>query len=342
MPDAASSDARARRAAAFVRSAGWGGVEPRPLAGDASFRKYYRLDDGGRRAVLMDAPPPQEDVRPFLRIARLLARLGFSAPRILAADEADGFLLLEDLGDDTFARRLAAGADEGALYALAVDALIALHRRVGAEHLDGVPRFDEARALREAGLLLDWYWPAVTGAPADAALRAGYEAAWRAALPALWSVPDTLVLFDFHVDNLMVVPGRAGVAACGLLDFQDAVIAPVAFDLLSLLEDVRRDVPPALVEAMYGRYLAAFPALDRDAFAASYASIGAQRNTRIVGVFTRLMVRDGKPRYLQLIPRVWRLLEGDLAHPALAPVRTWFDRHLPGERRIVPNLPSAA
>lgn len=319
----------------FVNRAGWGTAARGLLAGDASFRKYYRLQLGAERAVLMDAPPPQENVRPFVTIARHLTDLGLSAPRILFADVEQGFLLLEDLGDDTYTRKLAAGADESSLYALAVDLLIDLHRRfkIAAD----VPRFDEARALREVNLLLDWYWPAIMNEPASPAIRESYAAAWQAALPAIWSAPDSLTLFDFHVDNLMLLP-RQGVAACGLLDFQDAVIAPIAFDLVSLLEDVRRDVPADLATAMKARYLAAFPALDRTRFETSYAAIGAQRNTRIVGVFTRLMVRDSKPRYLALIPRVWRLLEGDLAHPAMAPVRAWMDRHLPPTRRIIPPV----
>jgi aminoglycoside/choline kinase family phosphotransferase len=323
--------------AAFLERAGWGGATRGLLAGDASFRKYHRIAQDGRRAVLMDAPPPMENVRPFLAIARHLLRLGLSAPKIFADDVDQGFLLLEDLGDDTYTRKLANGADEAGLYALAVDLLIDLHRRFDVSQAPDVPRFDPARALREANLLLDWYWPAVTGASADATLRASYAAAWQESLPALWSAPDSIALFDFHVDNLMIVPGRTGVAACGLLDFQDAVLAPVAFDLVSLLEDVRRDVPPALVAAMRARYAAAFPKLDRDAFDRSYAAIGAQRNTRIVGVFTRLLKRDGKPRYLQFMPRVWRLLEGDLAHPAMAPVRAWFDKHIPSARRVAPK-----
>lgn len=326
--------------AAFLDRAGWGRAKPRLLAGDASFRKYYRVDLDARRAVLMDAPPPKENVRPFLAIARHLARLGLSAPRVFAEDVEQGFLLLEDLGDDTYTRKLANGSDEARLYALAVDLLIDLHGRFDVAAAADVPRFDEARALREVNLLLDWYWPAVMGSPATPALQASYAAAWRAALPALWSAPDSIALFDFHVDNLMIVPGRDGVAACGLLDFQDAVIAPIAFDLVSLLEDVRRDVPATLVAAMRARYIAAFPRLDRDAFDRSYSAIGAQRNTRIVGVFTRLLVRDGKPRYLEFMPRVWRLLEGDLAHPALAPVRDWFDAHIPPARRVTPKAPA--
>jgi aminoglycoside/choline kinase family phosphotransferase len=324
---------------AFLARAGWD-VKPRLLAGDASFRKYYRVERGGQRVVLMDAPPPMENVRPFLNIARHLTRLGLSAPRILAEDPDQGLLLLEDLGDDTYARKLAAGADETALYALAVDLLVELHKRFDVAAASDVPRFDTTRALREVNLLLDWYWPAIKGAPASADLRQSYEAAWRAALSALWSAPDSIALFDFHIDNLMLLAGRDGVAACGLLDFQDAVIAPIAFDLVSLLEDVRRDVPPGLVAAMRERYVAAFPKLDRAAFDRSYSAIGAQRNTRIVGVFTRLLVRDGKPRYLQFMPRVWRLLEGDLEHPAMAPVRQWFDTHLPKGTRATPKAPA--
>jgi len=326
----------------FLRAVGWGQVERRMLAGDASFRKYYRLSDGARRAVLMDAPPPKEDVRPFLTVARHLAKLGLSVPRVFEADIDRGFLLLEDLGDDTYTRKLADGADEFELYGLAVDLLIDLHRRFAVDAATDIPRFDAERALREVNLLLDWYWPAVMGRPADEATRKSYAAAWKEALPTIWSAPESLALFDFHVDNLMLLAGRSGVAACGLLDFQDAVIAPVAFDLVSLLEDVRRDVPPDVVAAMKERYFSAFPDLDRAGFARAYAAIGAQRNTRIVGVFTRLMVRDGKPRYLSMIPRVWRLLEGDFAHPALQPVREWFDAYLPRERRIIPDLKTSS
>jgi aminoglycoside/choline kinase family phosphotransferase len=338
MPDAAPE--RERAMTAFLDRAGWGRAKPRLLAGDASFRKYYRIDLDGKRAVLMDAPPPMENVRPFLTVARHLLKLGLSAPRILAEEADQGLLLLEDLGDDTYARKLAAGADETALYALAVDLLVELHRRFEVAGATDVPRFDMTRALREVNVLLDWYWPAVKGSPAAPDLRQSYEAAWRAALPALWSAPDSIALFDFHIDNLMLLDGRNGVAACGLLDFQDAVIAPVAFDLVSLLEDVRRDVPATLVAAMRARYVAAFPELDRAAFDRSYSAIGAQRNSRIVGVFTRLLVRDGKPRYLQFMPRVWRLLEGDLEHPALAPVRQWFDTHLPRGERVTPKAPA--
>ena len=320
---------------AFLDGTGWESARRENLPGDASFRRYARLFLPEGSAMLMDAPPKHEDVRPFARVARHLTGMGYSAPRLLAEDVEAGILLLEDLGDATYTRELARGADERALYEMAVDVLIDLHRRSDAV-TGGIPPYDDARLLTEAALLTDWYMPAVMGAPVTDAVRDSYLAAWRATLPLARRIPDTLVLRDYHVDNLMVVAGRSGLEACGLLDFQDAVIGPASYDLVSLLEDARRDLAPGLADAMLARYLAAFPKLDHDAFRASYAILGAQRNAKIIGIFTRLCRRDGKPRYLVHIPRVWRLLEGDLAHPALAQVRAWFDRHLPSERRTVP------
>ncbi|MGF1608070.1 MAG: aminoglycoside phosphotransferase family protein [Kiloniellales bacterium] len=335
---ATPSPERERLIARFLAGAGWGDAERRLLAADASFRRYDRLVRKNETAVLMDAPPPQENVAAYYRVDRLLTGQGFSAPRAYAVDEKAGFMLLEDLGDRTFTRALAAGADEAALYRLAVDLLIALHKRFPPDSLDsnsGLPPYDDQRLLAEALLLPDWYLPAVTGGRPDAALRESYVAAWRSVFSIAHAVPDTLVLRDYHVDNLMVVDGREGVAACGLLDFQDAVVGPVSYDLVSLLEDARRDVCKDLAKAMLARYLDAFPTLDRETLRASYAVLGAQRNAKIIGIFTRLCRRDGKPQYLTHIPRVWRLLEGDLAHPALAEVKAWFDQVLPpGSRRM--------
>jgi aminoglycoside/choline kinase family phosphotransferase len=323
----------------FLAAAGWADAERRALAGDASFRRYDRLRRGAESAVLMDAPPPQEDVRPFLAVAAILRRLGLSAPRILARDEAAGLLLLEDLGDGTYTRLLAGGAEEAALYGLAVDTLIHLQRRFDPAGVT-LPPYDEGRLLAEAALLVDWFLPATTGRPTPPEQCAEYLAAWRRALPPA-SATSTLVLRDYHVDNLVHLPARGGVAACGLLDFQDAVIGPASYDLVSLLEDARRDVPPTLAASMIERYLAAFPDIDRADFLGSYAVLGAQRNAKIIGIFTRLWRRDGKPQYLAHIPRVWRLLEQDLRHPSLAPVADWLARHVPPERRTAPRRDAA-
>lgn len=319
----------------FLEGAGWGGARRLALAGDASFRRYERLEEGGRRAVLMDAPPEHEDVRPFSDLSAHLLRLGYSAPRVLSANLPGGLLLLEDLGDDTFTRLLAAGADEAGLYRLAVDLLIDLHSR---EHAvpPWLPPYDDARLLAEVMLLPEWYAPEALGAPLSPSARAEYERLWRELFPVARTVPDTLVLRDFHVDNLMRLP-RPGLAACGLLDFQDAVAGPLPYDLMSLLEDARRDVDPVLAATLRERYLRAMPGLDRAAFGASWAVLAAQRHAKVIGIFTRLWRRDGKPQYLRHIPRVWRLLEQALAHPELAPMRAWMDLHLPPEIRKVPE-----
>lgn len=329
--------ARDQAIQAFLAGAGWGKAERRLLAGDASFRRYDRLRDGARRAVLMDAPPPQENVRPFLAVARLLRAMGLSAPEVLAADETQGLVLLEDLGDDTYTRLLDRGADPGGLYRPAVDLLIELQRRRPAGGLSALPALDDARCLREVSLVLDWYWPAMLGEAVPDAVRQDFIAAWQAVLPLGRRVPEGFAHFDFHVDNLIWLADRKGVAACGLLDFQDAVRAPLPFDLMSLLQDARRDLEPALADELYERYLAAFPGLDRALFADAFAVFGAERHTRILGTFTRLLKRDGKAAYLVHMPRVWRQLETALARPVLAPVKTWFDRHVPPPARGAPK-----
>jgi aminoglycoside/choline kinase family phosphotransferase len=332
---ALSTPDRAQARDAFQQAVGWGDATCGLLAGDASFRKYWRLERAdGSRAVIMDAPPPQEDVRPFVKIARHLQGQGFSAPEIWAEDAAQGFLLLEDLGDGTYTRLLAAGDDEWALYGLAVDVLAALSQTPLPQAL---PPYDDPRLLTESGLLPDWFLPSV-GAPVSAQARADWDAAWQQILPLARSVPTALVLRDFHVDNLLLLPDRAGAAACGLLDFQDAVAGPLTYDLMSLMEDARRDIAPPLVAAMKARFLVARPDLSAEAFATSWAVMAAQRHAKVIGIFARLFKRDGKDGYLVHIPRVWRLLEAACHHPACAPVARWLETHVPAEvRQRVPQ-----
>lgn len=334
---------REARVAAFLETHGWRWEKSRPLADDASFRSYRRLARGGRTAVLMDAPPPQEDVRPFVRIADHLRGLGLAAPAVLAQDMDAGLLLLEDLGDDTFTRLLERGEPAEPLYALAVDVLVHLHRLPPDDAVPaGLPAYDDQRLLVEALLLVDWYLPAMFGQPLPETERNDYARAWRQTFRVVRDQPRTLVLRDFHVDNLMRVDGREGLAACGLLDFQDAVAGPAAYDLMSLLEDARRDIPARLKATMLSRYRNAFPGRDWASFDDAFVVLAAQRHAKVIGIFTRLCVRDGKPGYLRHIPRVWRLLDAALAHPALAPVAAWFDRHVPRDRRVIPPCRIAA
>lgn len=322
----------------FLDGAGWGAAACVPLAGDASFRRYFRLSGTGATAILMDAPPGAEDVRPFLRVAALLADWGYSAPRVMASDTATGFVLLEDIGDDSFTKIIASGADERELYEAAVDLLIDLQRH---EPPADLAAFDADRILPEAELFLDWTLPALTGEASSPTLYQEYRALWRDLLPLISGGEAKVALFDFHADNLHWLPSREGLRRVGLLDFQGAVCASPALDLVSLLEDARRDVPPDLAEALIARYMTRAQVTSEDAFRASYAAQGARRNARILGVFGRLWLRDGKAAYLGLLPRVWRHLEGDLAHPALAPLRAWFNDRVPVEQRRDPPDPAS-
>ncbi len=309
---------------AFLARAGWPGAKIEPLAGDASFRRYFRIRNGDATAMLMDAPPPHEDPQPFLRAAKWLDANGMRAPHILAEDAPRGLVLLEDFGEVRMRDYLDAWPDdELAVYEASIDALIALHRLPPGPFLG----YTMGEYQREAKLLIDWYCPA-QGLDVD---EAGYAAAWEKTLGSLMTRqrPGVTVLRDYHAENIMLL---GGLHKQGLLDFQDALIGHAAYDLVSLLQDARRDVSADLEAAMLSRYIQSSGA-DADRFGADYACIGAQRNAKIIGIFVRLWRRDGKPRYLDLIPRVWALLERDLAHPALAAVAAWFDANIPAELR---------
>jgi len=311
----------------FLAAHGWEGCEIRPLAGDASFRRYFRLTHGDRQAVLMDAPPPHEDPGPFAAVAQWLAEAGLSAPRILARDLERGLLLLDDFGDDRLREALDAAPDrEGELYALAVDLLVHLHAR---PPMPGLRPHGLEQWLDELQLFPDWYCAAV-GVEVD---EAAYRAAWTEALGPVAGdgLGPVTVLRDYHAENIMLVAGRGGIGHFGLLDFQDAVAGHPAYDLASVLEDARRDVSPEIERAMLDRYVKA--TRQGTEFERAYWVLAAQRNTRILGVFTRLWKRDGKAQYTAFQPRMWGLLERDLAHPALAPVRAWFDDNVPPEKR---------
>ena len=309
----------------FLATAGWGDAVVEPLPGDASFRRYFRLRRAsGKTAMLMHAPPPHEDPQPFLRAAKWLDANGLRAPRILAEDAAAGLVLLEDFGDVRMREYVDAWpADETEVYRTAIDALIELHRLPAGPFLD----YSLSEYMREVRLFTDWYCP-TRGLYVDAA---GYAAAWEKVLGELLprQRPGVCVLRDYHAENIMLL-GSLG--SQGLLDFQDALNGHKAYDLVSLLQDARRDVSPELEIAMFDYYVEKTGAGPE--FLADYARLGAQRNAKIIGIFVRLWKRDGKPRYLDYIPRVWALLERDLTHPALEPVAAWFDANIPAEYRI--------
>lgn len=319
--------------AAFLRRHGFDPADAEPLAQDASFRRYLRLR-GAHPAVLMDAPPP-EDVRPFLRIAAHLEAIGLSVPAILATDPDAGLVLEEDFGDDLLSVLLDSGqTPPEPLFDAAVDALVVMQR---AAPPAGLPPWDTTLMARTAlGTLFDWWWPARHGAPAPDAAKADVADALARMLEPLAAGPGAMVHRDFFAGNLLWLPDRSGPNRIGIIDFQGAALGHPAYDLLSLLEDARRDIDPALRARALRRYLAARPELDAAVFTAAYDAAAAQRHLRVACQWVRLALRDHRPHYLVYGPRTWRLLSQALRRPACAPLAEALDRWLPPDHRANP------
>jgi len=353
---AAAQVARFKALRQFLTDAGYADAKRQRMAGDASTRSYARLirDDGV--VILMNSPRRPdgpaiydgksysaavhlaEDVKPFVAIAGGLRERGFSAPAIHHADLDAGFLITEDFGN--------AGFIEGdpprpiaERYQAAADMLAALHREPMPEILPlapqityAIPIFDTEALLVEAGLMLEWYLPD-RGAEPTNNMRAEFVMMWRDLLSKPAAAPKTWVLRDFHSPNLIWLGERSDIARVGIIDFQDAVLGPAAYDLVSLLQDARIDIPESLELALLTRYIKARRAsddrFDPAGFAELYAIMSAQRNTRLLGTFARLNRRDGKPQYLRHQPRIWTYLSRSLAHPALARAREWYAANVP-------------
>ncbi len=317
-------------AEAFLAAQGHAATPRAALPADASFRRYVRLAGG---ALLMDAPPPQEDIRPFIAIAAHLRGIGLSAPRILAADVAQGFCLIEDFGAHTVAQLLDAGADAAPHYLAATAALARLH---AAPPPPGLPQWGATRmAETAAATFLDWWWPAAFGAQPEDGIRDDFRAAILAMLAPF--AQQGFVHRDFFPANLMPLPDRAAPADVGLLDFQDAALGHPAYDVVSLVEDARRDVAADLREACIARYLALRPELNPLEFRAAMAAMAAQRHLRVASLWVRLAQRDNKPGYLIHGPRCWALLDRALRHDSTAPLRDFLDRHVPRALRQTPR-----
>jgi aminoglycoside/choline kinase family phosphotransferase len=340
----------------FIAESGCSGAVRRHMQGDASTRAYDRLFARDRSLVLMNAPrrpdgPPvrngksystiahlAEDVVPFVAMAKGLRQHGFSAPDIHHADLEQGLVLIEDLGEEGITQG-EPPAPVKLRYEAAIDALVALHNYqlpdvlpVAPQVQYRIPDYDLDALLIEAELLLDWYLPRL-GMPAKPEVRTVFTALWREALRQAIDSPPTWVLRDYHSPNLLWLKDRTDVQRLGILDFQDAVIGPAAYDVASLLQDARVDVPEQLEVELLGRYVrrrrADDPDFDAATFIRSYVTLAAQRASKILGIFARLDMRDGKPQYLRHLPRVWSYLQRSLAHPSLARLKDWYGENVP-------------
>ena len=340
----------------FLDESGYAEAARERIQGDASTRAYERLRLGDSQVILMSSPrrpdgPPVRDGRPYSAIAHLaedvksfvalaggLRQQGFSAPEIYQADTDAGFLVLEDLGAEAFVQNDPPEPIEER-YAAAVDLLVALHGRElpktlpVSPHVDyQIPRYDMDAFLIEVELLLDWYLPRA-GVEVSKTARTTFQVLWREALAPAVAAKATWVLRDLHSPNLLWLPERESIARVCLLDFQDAQIGPGAYDLASLLQDARVDIPEEMELVLLGRYARTRretdPGFDTPSFVRLYATLAAQRASKILGIFARLDRRDGKPQYLRHMPRVWSYLQRSLAHPALASLSGWYSANVP-------------
>lgn len=315
--------------AEFLAQHGLGDAPQSPLPSDASARRYIRLP--GQDLLLMVDDTDPVGYAAFLKLATHLAQLGLSVPKVVAVDPENGLALIEDFGTATYGSLLKDGHDEAALYALAIDALVHLHRHPDAAALT-VPAYDMDLLLKEISVFSDWFVPSFRPDVDKAQFDLQFRTLWAEAFAMLTNRLGALVLRDFHIDNLMLLPARNGVQRCGLLDFQDAVLGPAEYDLMSLLQDARRDLAPGLEAQMLARYLDAVSAGngERQATMDRYYLLAAQRHTRLAGQFLRLHQRDGKPGYLQFMPRVMQQMTTGLADAKLTTIKAFLDETLPG------------
>lgn len=310
----------------FLAKTKWKNADRHALMADASGRSYERLIMGTDTAILMNAPyEAGEDVRPFVKVTNILVGFGLAPPHILAQDIKHGFLLLEDLGNGLFARLCETSPTlETSMYSAAIDVLAELHKHKAPITL---APYDLPVYLREVQLLTTWYMPAITG-ELSSTQQSEFDAVAEETFDQILYDKPILVMRDYHAENLLWLPNRAGINRVGLLDYQDALAGHPAYDLVSLLEDARRDTSPELRAEMIAQYLEKSHQ-DTDAFMAAYSLLGAQRNLKIIGIFARLSQRDGKAHYVDLIPRVWDHLMRDLQHPACTKLSDWITLNIP-------------
>lgn len=314
----------------FLSRHGWAGAGMRPVGADGSFRRYMRLRRGDESIILMEAVPdgsamatPGHSLRDFVRIGTYLRSAGLHTPEIYAADEAQGYLLLEDFGDVSFRLALDGGEDAGKIYGLATDALIHMRRNADAGAVT-LPGYYDSHVHKGRRRIVDWYMPAARGKKNSDGLAEEYLAVWDDIEKDMPPCPSGFLHVDYHAENLMWMPGESGLRRCGILDFQGAMRGPLPYDLANLLEDARAAVPPDARSDMMARYCAGMTADEKEIFQAWYRILAAQFHCRVIGQFVRLAVKDGKAQYLKHIPRVAGYLEEGLKHPLLATLRAWL------------------
>ena len=323
---------------AFLKSAGWENANRSFLAGDASLRSYDRVELNGKTAVLMDAPPPPDpenylpaqlvDIPRWLLVDGLLKNLGVHSPQVFAHDIQNGFVLLEDLGDNSFTRMLDSGYDARTLYRMATESLI----KVGKDFKMAPDKeyiYDKERMMADIDHLPNWVVKCVSKINMTPAQWEEYHDIWSELIDKMARVPRGPALYDYHVDNLILTPSNS----CGVLDFQDVRTTAATYDIMTLLEDERRLVDPAIKQEMLDLYFGAFPELNTPEIRSLSEMVALQRHIKVVGQFIRYYHKDGKDKYMKYVPLVWYLIENCLENPYAKRLKEWMDKYVPVSHR---------
>ena len=325
---------RNRAISDFLTSSGWASSQRDELEADASSRKYERLRSGSNQALLMICPPEGENIYEFIKVTDYLLEKKYSVPIIFSKDPKKGLLIIEDFGDTTFMKTAGKTVEASVLYSSALEVLIKMHSNRSRDWSRlKLPTYNTDLLLEELAIFCEWYLPNFLKTETLKTAIEDFQKIWVRLISEHLVLEPTLVLRDFHADNLFWLPKRKGEQKCGLIDYQDAVIGSPTYDLMSLLEDARRDIPIDLYNKIKGDYILAFPSLDVTKFNKEFALLSAQRHCKVLGIFSRLFQRDNRDKYLEHMPRVWRLLEKSCQSTILAPLEAWLNEFIPFEKR---------
>ena len=322
----------------IFKKSGINNFKLKPIKSDASFRKYFRVyTDNKEKLLLVNSPKKTENNLGFLKATKILEKMDLSVPKIFNLNISKGIFLIEDFGVNTYKNSLRKGESEYKLYNLATDIL--LHISNCSKNLEKkLPKYTNKKLMEEVLLFLEWYWPSIYKKKVKKEVGNKFIKIWKRLLINNIKTKKVLVHRDFHIDNLFFLKDRKKLRSCGLIDFQDAVIGPSSYDLLSLLEDARRDVDKKIIYRMYNKFTKKFTNKDKEIFNKEYKMLAVHRHLKVIGIFSRLSMRDKKNNYLKHIPRLWRLIEANLNSKMFIELNDWINNFFPRELRVKPKI----
>ena len=323
----------------FLKKNGLNDFKLKPIKSDASFRKYFRIysKKTKEKLILVKSPKNKENNLGYIKNTNILKKMNLSVPNIINYDQSKGFFLIEDFGTSTYKNSLKKGDSEIKLYSLAVETLKYIYK-YKKNIYKSLPKYSNKKLVDEASLFLEWYWPAIYKQKPEKKIVNEFKTIWHSLLKKNLKTKKILVHRDFHIDNLFFLKKRKKINACGLIDFQDAVVGPSAYDLVSLLEDARRDIKNNITSKMYNAFIKILPKKEKNFFVNEYKTLAINRHLKVIGIFTRLYIRDNKVNYLKHIPRLWKLTENNMNTENLNEISLWISKYFPKKFRVKPKI----